>query len=81
MHHPDGGLRDLSPETVSQDHGTGASRALPLATGVKLARPDLEVIAVGGDGDGYSIGGNHFVHACRRDVNMLYLVMDNRVLA
>ena len=54
-------------------------RALPFATGVKLARPDLEVIAVGGDGDGYSIGGNHFVHACRRDVNMLYLVMDNRV--
>lgn len=54
-------------------------RALPFATGVKLARPDLEVIAVGGDGDGYSIGGNHFVHACRRNVNMLYLVMDNRV--
>ena len=43
-------------------------RALPFATGVKLARPDLEVIAVGGDGDGYSIGGNHFVHACRRNV-------------
>jgi 2-oxoglutarate/2-oxoacid ferredoxin oxidoreductase subunit beta len=54
-------------------------RALPFATGVKLARPDLEVIAVGGDGDGYSIGGNHFVHACRRNLNMLYLVMDNRV--
>ena len=54
-------------------------RALPFATGVKFARPDLEVIAVGGDGDGYSIGGNHFVHACRRDLNMLYLVMDNRV--
>ena len=54
-------------------------RALPFATGVKLARPDLEVIAVGGDGDGYSIGGNHFIHACRRNLNMLYLVMDNRV--
>ena len=54
-------------------------RALALATGVKLARPDLEVIAVGGDGDGYSIGGNHFIHACRRNVNMLYIVMDNRV--
>lgn len=54
-------------------------RALPLATGVKLARPELEVIAVGGDGDGFSIGGNHFVHACRRNVDMLYLVMDNRV--
>jgi 2-oxoglutarate ferredoxin oxidoreductase subunit beta len=46
---------------------------------VKLARPDLEVIAVGGDGDGYSIGGNHFLHACRRNVDMLYIVMDNRV--
>ncbi len=54
-------------------------RALPAATGLKLARPDLEVIAVGGDGDGFSIGGNHFIHACRRNVDMLYLVMDNRV--
>ena len=54
-------------------------RALPVATGLKLTRPDLEVIAVGGDGDGYSIGGNHFIHACRRNVDMLYLVMDNRV--
>ena len=54
-------------------------RALPLATGLKIARPDLEVIAVGGDGDGYSIGGNHFIHACRRNVDMLYIVMDNRV--
>jgi 2-oxoglutarate ferredoxin oxidoreductase subunit beta len=54
-------------------------RALAFATGLKLARPDLDVIAVGGDGDGYSIGGNHFIHACRRNVNMLYVVMDNRV--
>jgi 2-oxoglutarate ferredoxin oxidoreductase subunit beta len=54
-------------------------RALPFAAGVKMARPDLEVIAVGGDGDGYSIGGNHFLHACRRNLDMLYLVMDNRV--
>jgi 2-oxoglutarate ferredoxin oxidoreductase subunit beta len=54
-------------------------RALPIATGLKLARPDLLVVAVGGDGDGYSIGGNHFLHACRRNVDMLYMVMDNRV--
>jgi len=54
-------------------------RALAVAAGLKLARPDLEVIAVGGDGDGYSIGGNHFIHACRRNVDMLYIVMDNRV--
>jgi len=54
-------------------------RALPFATGLKLARPDLEVIAVGGDGDGYSIGGNHFIHACRRNIELVYIVMDNRV--
>ena len=54
-------------------------RALAAATGLKLARPDLEVITVGGDGDGFSIGGNHFIHACRRNIDMLYLVMDNRV--
>ena len=54
-------------------------RALAFATGLKLARPDIEVIAVGGDGEGYSIGGNHFIHACRRNIDMLYIVMDNRV--
>lgn len=54
-------------------------RALPAGTGLKLARGDIEVIVVGGDGDGYSIGGNHFIHACRRNVDMLYVVMDNRV--
>lgn len=54
-------------------------RALAVATGLKLTRPDLQVIVVGGDGDGYSIGGNHFIHACRRNVDMLYVVMDNRV--
>ena len=54
-------------------------RALPVATGLKAARPDLTVIAAGGDGDGYSIGGNHFLHACRRNMDMLYIVMDNRV--
>lgn len=54
-------------------------RALPVATGLKLARAELEVVVVGGDGDGYSIGGNHFMHACRRNVNLTYIVMDNRV--
>lgn len=54
-------------------------RALPMATGLAVARPDLTVIAMGGDGDGFSIGGNHFMHACRRNVNMVYLVMDNAV--
>jgi 2-oxoglutarate ferredoxin oxidoreductase subunit beta len=54
-------------------------RALAAATGLKVARPDLTVIAAGGDGDGYSIGGNHFLHACRRNVDLTYIVMDNRV--
>jgi len=54
-------------------------RALPLASGLAISRPDLTVIAAGGDGDGFSIGGNHFLHACRRNVNLTYLVMDNEV--
>jgi 2-oxoglutarate ferredoxin oxidoreductase subunit beta len=54
-------------------------RALAAATGLKLARPDLTVLVTGGDGDGYSIGGNHFLHACRRNVDMTYIVMDNHV--
>jgi 2-oxoglutarate/2-oxoacid ferredoxin oxidoreductase subunit beta len=54
-------------------------RALPVANGLKVARPDLTVIVAGGDGDGYSIGGNHFLHACRRNVDLTYVVMDNQV--
>ena len=54
-------------------------RALPLATGLKLARPELTVLVAGGDGDGFSIGGNHFLQACRRNVDLTYIVMDNQV--
>ena len=54
-------------------------RALPVGTGVKLAHPNLEVVVAGGDGDGFSIGGNHFIHAARRNVNLTYVVMDNRI--
>ena len=54
-------------------------RALAAGTGLKVARPDLTVLVAGGDGDGYSIGGNHFLHACRRNVDMTYVVMDNHV--
>lgn len=54
-------------------------RALPFATGVSLSRPDLHVFAFGGDGDGYSIGGNHLDHAARKNVNLTYIVMDNFV--
>ncbi|MEH6826049.1 MAG: 2-oxoacid:ferredoxin oxidoreductase subunit beta [Motiliproteus sp.] len=54
-------------------------RALPLATGLKVSRPDQTVIVASGDGDGFSIGGNHFLHACRRNVNLTYIVMDNQL--
>ena len=54
-------------------------RALAVATGVKMANHDLTVIVTGGDGDGYGIGGNHFVHTARRNVDMTYLVMNNQI--
>jgi 2-oxoglutarate ferredoxin oxidoreductase subunit beta len=54
-------------------------RSLAAATGLKVARPDLTVVVASGDGDGYSIGGNHFLHACRRNVDLTYIVMDNHV--
>lgn len=58
---------------------TTHGRALPVAQGIALARPDLTVLAAGGDGDGYGIGLGHLLHAARRNVNLLYLVMDNGV--
>lgn len=54
-------------------------RTLPTAMGVKLANRDLTVFAVGGDGDGFAIGMGHFIHACRRNVNITYIVMDNHI--
>lgn len=54
-------------------------RALPTAMGVKMANPELEVIAVGGDGDGFAIGGGHFPHAARRNVDITYIVMNNEI--
>src|SRR5438445_11172663 len=54
-------------------------RAVPVATGVKLANHALTVIATGGDGDGYGIGLNHFIQAMRRNINITYIVMNNEV--
>lgn len=54
-------------------------RSLAVGTGVKLGNHDLKVICVGGDGDGYGIGGNHFVHTMRRNVDLTYIVMDNQI--
>ena len=54
-------------------------RALAVATGLKLANHELTVLVTGGDGDGFGIGGNHFVHTMRRNVDLLYIVMDNQI--
>jgi 2-oxoglutarate ferredoxin oxidoreductase subunit beta len=57
-------------------HGTHG-RALPIATGVKTARPDLTVLVVGGDGDSLGIGGGHLPHAARKNVDLTLLILDN----
>jgi 2-oxoglutarate ferredoxin oxidoreductase subunit beta len=54
-------------------------RALPVASGVKLCNDKLNVLAVGGDGDGYGIGMGHFIHSLRRNINMCYIVHDNQI--
>ena len=54
-------------------------RALPFASGISLSRPDLHVFVFGGDGDAFSIGGNHFNHTARKNIKLTYVVMDNWV--
>lgn len=54
-------------------------RSIPFATGIALSRPDLHVFVFSGDGDAFSIGGNHFTHAARKNINMTVVVMDNQV--
>jgi 2-oxoglutarate ferredoxin oxidoreductase subunit beta len=54
-------------------------RALPVAQGIKMANKDLTVIVTGGDGDGYGIGAGHLIHALRRNLDITYIVMDNRI--
>lgn len=61
--------------TLHTIHG----RALAFATGVKMSKPELNVIVPMGDGDALAIGGNHFIHACRRNIDMTALVMNNRI--
>ena len=58
---------------------TAHGRAAAFATGVKMAKPEMNVILVGGDGDGTAIGGNHFIHACRRNIDMTYIIMNNYI--
>ena len=54
-------------------------RSLAFATGAKIANHELNVIVTGGDGDGYGIGGNHFTHTARRNVDLTYIVMNNQI--
>ena len=61
--------------TVHTAHG----RALPFATGIKLAHPELNVIVITGDGDAIAIGGNHFIHACRRNIDLTTIIFNNSI--
>ncbi|MFW5487216.1 MAG: 2-oxoacid:ferredoxin oxidoreductase subunit beta [Desulfovibrio sp.] len=61
--------------TVHTTHG----RALTFATGIKMANPKLHVIAIMGDGDAFSIGGNHLIHAARRNIGITALVLNNNI--
>ena len=67
------GYLDLN--TLHTAHG----RALPFATGAKMAKPEMDVFIFSGDGDGAAIGGNHFIHACRRNMNMTMIIINNNI--
>ncbi|HLE96975.1 MAG TPA: 2-oxoacid:ferredoxin oxidoreductase subunit beta [Candidatus Thermoplasmatota archaeon] len=54
-------------------------RSIPVATGAKLANPELTVVVTGGDGDGWGIGVGHAIHAMRRNLDITYIVMDNQI--
>ena len=63
----------INCNTVHTTHG----RTLPYATGIKMANPNKKVIVVGGDGDGLAIGGNHTIHAARRNIDLTYILINN----
>lgn len=65
----------LDCNTLHTTHG----RALTFATGIKLAKPHLKVIVFMGDGDALAIGGNHFIHACRRNLGVTAIVVNNSI--
>jgi 2-oxoglutarate ferredoxin oxidoreductase subunit beta len=65
----------IDANTMHVTHG----RPLAFATGLKLARPDLEVIVITGDGDCLAIGGNHLIHACRRNLDITCIMLNNEV--
>ena len=61
--------------TLHTTHGRG----LTFATGIKMAKPDKNVVIFSGDGDATAIGGNHFIHACRRNIDMTLIVVNNNI--
>ena len=63
----------INADAFHTTHG----RAIPFAFGVKVVRPDLKVVVISGDGDLFAIGGNHFIHAARRNVDMLVICANN----
>ena len=67
------GYLDLN--TVHAIHG----RALPVATGIKMARPEFTVVVLTGDGDGAAIGGNHLIHSCRRNIDLTCILFNNQI--
>ncbi len=65
----------LDFNTMHTTHG----RALPFATGIKMHRPEMKVIVVSGDGDSLAIGGNHFIHAARRNIDITMILVNNSI--
>lgn len=65
----------LDLHTLHTTHG----RALTFATGVKFAKPDKNVLVISGDGDATAIGGNHFIHACRRNIDIKLIIVNNNI--
>ncbi len=63
----------LDCNTLHTPHG----RTLPFATGLKLAKPDSNIVVIAGDGDALAIGGNHFLHTCRRNIDLTLIIINN----
>lgn len=65
----------LNFNTLHTTHG----RAIPFATGIKMAKPELKVVVLTGDGDSAAIGGNHLIHAARRNIELTVIVFNNNI--
>ncbi len=68
-----------SPHILADSVHTLHGRAIPVATGIKLVKPNLNVLVIGGDGDIAGIGGNHLLHAARRNMDLMVIMINNQV--